>query len=79
MEQNHLHGQQWEFRIQNLAQKTKKSDVKIILISLACLTLIRLSLCMSTGEREREREREREKIFIKKKNSKSFRNHFTIK
>ena len=56
MEQNHLHGQWREFRIRNNTQKTKESDVKTILFSLAYLTLIKLSFCMSKGERERERE-----------------------
>ena len=74
-EQNHLHGQQREFRIWNNAQKTKESDVKIILSSLAYIIPIRVSFCINTGEREGERER----IFVKKKNSKSVRNDFTIK
>ena len=64
-EQNHLHGQRREFRLQNNTQKTKENDVKMILISLAYLTPIRLSICMSTGERER--------IFIKKKEKKKNR------
>ena len=56
MEQNHLHRQRREFRIRNNAQKTKESDVKMILSSLAYITPIRLPFCMSKGERERERE-----------------------
>ena len=59
-EQNHLHGQRREFRIRNNVQKTKENDVKMILFSLAYLTLIKLPFCMSTGEREEE-------IFRKKK------------
>ena len=59
------HGQQREFRIWNNAQKTKENDVKMILCSLAYITPIRLSFCISTGKRERERERER--IFEEKK------------
>ena len=50
--------------------KTKENDVKILLCSLAYITRIRLSFCISTGERESytkgEREREREN-FRKKK------------
>ena len=61
-EQNHLHGQQWEFRIRDNAQKTKENDVKTILFSLAYLTPIKLPFCMSTGERGR--------IFHKKKERK---------
>ena len=53
-EQSHLHGQRREFRIWNNAQKTKE----MILSSLAYITLIRLSFCISTGEREGARERE---------------------
>ena len=53
-EQNHLHGQRQEFRIWNNAQKTKESDVKIILSSPAYIIPIKLPFCMSTGERERE-------------------------
>ena len=34
------------------AQKTKENYVKLILPSLAYITLIRLSFCISTGERE---------------------------
>ena len=56
MELNHLHGQRWEFRIQNSAQKTKENGVKMILFSLAYLAPIKLLFCISTGERERERE-----------------------
>ena len=63
-EQNHLHGQRREFRIRNNSQKTKENDVKMILSSLAYITLIRLPFCMSIGERERER------IFVKKKKKK---------
>ena len=55
-EQNHLHAQWREFRIRNNVQKTKENDVKMILSSLAYITLTRLSLCISTGEREGERE-----------------------
>ena len=77
MEQNHLHGQRREFRIRNNAQKTKENDVKMISSSLAYITPIRLSFCVSTGEREGER------IFVKKKKKKkestSVRNHFTVK
>ena len=58
MEQNHLHKQQWEFRIRNNAQKTKQNYVKMILSSLAYITLIRFLLC--TGDRDRESEKERE-------------------
>ena len=29
MEQSHLHGQRWEFRIQNNAQRMKENDVKM--------------------------------------------------
>ena len=54
MEQNHLHGQQQEFRIRNNPPKTKENDVKTILFSLAYLTQIKLLFCMSTWERERE-------------------------
>ena len=53
MEQNHLHGQRREFRIRNSTQEMKENDVKMILSSLAYITLIRLPLCMSTGKRER--------------------------
>ena len=53
-EQNHLHGQRREFRIQNNAQKTKENDIKTILISLPYLTPISLSFCMSTGHTVRE-------------------------
>ena len=60
-EQNHLHGQRQEFRIRNNAQKTKENDVKMILISLAYLTLIKLLFCMRTGESERERELKKKK------------------
>ena len=49
-EQNHLHGQQREFRIRNNTQKTKENYVKMILSSLAYITLIRLSFCISTSE-----------------------------
>ena len=59
MEQNHLHGQRREFRIQNNAQKMKENDVKTILFSLAYLTPIKPSFCMSADEREG--------FFIKKK------------
>ena len=59
-EQNHLHGQRREFRIRNNAQKMKENDVKKIFSSLAYITPMRLSFCISTGEREGERERERE-------------------
>ena len=75
-EQNHIHGQRREFRIWNNAQKTKGNDVKMILSSLAYITLIRLPFCMNTGERERERER----IFVKKKkkkNSKSVKRFYS--
>ena len=34
-EQNHLHGKRREFRIRNIAQRTKENDVKTILFSLA--------------------------------------------
>ena len=61
MEQNHLHKQQWEFRIRNNAQKTKQNHVKMILSSLAYITPIRFLLCMSTGDRNRESEKERER------------------
>ena len=60
MEQNHLHGQRREFRIRNNAQKMKQNHVKTILYSLAYVTPIKISFCMSTGEREGGRERERE-------------------
>ena len=67
-EQNHLHRQWREFRIRNSAQKTKENDVKTILVSLAHLTLIRLSFCMSTDE----------SIFMKKKKKKKLViNHFS--
>ena len=59
MEQNHLHEQSREFRIRNNAERTKENYVKRIISSLAYITLIRLSFCISTGERER--------IFVKKK------------
>ena len=52
-EQNHLHGQWWEFHTRNSAQKMKENYVKMILSSLAYITLIRLPFCVSTGERER--------------------------
>ena len=68
MEQNHLHGQQREFRIQNNTHKTKENDVKTILFTLAYLTPIKLPFCKSTGKRERERE-----FFIKKKKKKKFK------
>ena len=59
MEQNHLHGQWWKFRIWNDIQKTKENDVKTILFSLVYLTPIKLPLYMSTGERgERKREKD---------------------
>ena len=58
MEQNHLHRQRREFRIWNNAQKTKENYAKIILSSLAYITPIRRSFCISTGERGREKERE---------------------
>ena len=35
MEQNHLHGQQQEFLIQNTTKKMKENDVKTILFSVA--------------------------------------------
>ena len=57
---SYLTVKRWEFRIRNNAQKMKEDDVKIILSSLAYITLIRLLFCMSTGERGRE--------FSKKKN-----------
>ena len=38
-----------EFRIRDNAPKTKENDVKTILFSLAYLTPIKLSFCMSTG------------------------------
>ena len=44
----------------------KENYVKMILFSLAYLTLIKLLLRMSTGEREREREN-----FTKKKKNQS--------
>ena len=59
--QNHLHGQQREFRKQNNAQKTKENDVKTISSSLAYLILTRLSFCMSTGERERLKKKKKKK------------------
>ena len=64
-EQNHLHGQRWEFRIRNNIQKMKENDVKMILSSLAYITPIRLPFCMSTGQKERGREN-----FCKKKKNK---------
>ena len=84
-EQNHLHRQRREFHIRNNDQKTKENDVRIILSSLAYITPIRLSFCISTGEREGGRGRERgerggrgrEKFSLKKK-SKSVRNDFTV-
>ena len=60
-EQNHLHRQWREFRVRNNAQKMKENDVKIILFSLAYLTLIKLLFCMSTGEREREKFHKKKK------------------
>ena len=48
-DQNHLHGQRREFRIRDNAQKAKENDVKMILSSLAYITLIRLPFCMRTG------------------------------
>ena len=50
-EQNHLYGQRREFCKRNNAQKTKENNVKTILLNLACLTPIKLPLCMSTGNR----------------------------
>ena len=61
MKQNHLHGQQQEFRIWNDTQKTKETDVKMILFSLVYITPIRFPFCMSTGERERENFRKEKK------------------
>ena len=52
MEQNHLHGQGREFCIWNKAPKTKENDVIMILSSLAYITPIRLSFCISTGKRD---------------------------
>ena len=49
--------------------KAKENDVIMILSSLAYITLIRLSFCISTDEREYFRQRERERIFVKKKKS----------
>ena len=63
-EQNHLHGQCREFRIQNKAPKQKENDVIMILSSLAYITPIRLSFCISTDERESFRQREREREFL---------------
>ena len=48
--------------------KTKENDVLMILSSLAYITPVRLSFCISTSLRQRERKRER--IFIKKKKKK---------
>ena len=59
--------------------KTKENDVVMILSSLAYITPIRLSFCISTGERESYTEGERERIFVKKKKKKkkkSVRNDF---
>ena len=56
----------------------KENDVKMILSSLAYITLIRLSFCIITGEREGEREFSVKKK-KKKKKFKSVRNDFTIK
>ena len=75
MEQNHLHGQRREFRIQNNAQKTKENDVKMILFSLANLTLIKLPFCMSTGEREikkKKKIRSGQKPFYSRVNDKEW-------
>ena len=66
MEQSHLHGQSREFRIRNKAPKRRKMmyrTVIIILSSLAYITPIRLSFCISTTKQsllDRGRERERE-------------------
>ena len=49
MEQNHLHGKRWEFRVQNNARKPKENYVKTILFSLAYLTSIKLLFSMGTG------------------------------
>ena len=70
-ERNHLNVQRQELRIRNNAQETKENDVKMILFSLAYITLIKLLFCTSTGQA-------RERIFVKKKKSKSVGNHFTI-
>ena len=66
---NYLNGQRREFHIWNNAQKTKENYIKMILSSLAYITPIRLSFCISTGERGGEREN-----FCKKKKKKKKRN-----
>ena len=57
----------------------KENDVKMILSSLANITSLTLSFCISTGEREGGRERER--IFVKKEKKKKFNRSkdFTVK
>ena len=57
-----------EFRIRNNTQKTKEKVAKMILLSLAYITLLRLSFCISTGEREgggvsfRKKKKKKKKI-----------------
>ena len=46
--------------------KTKENDVKMILSSLAYMTSIRLSFCISAGKREREFLLVKEMIMMKK-------------
>ena len=64
--------------------QNKENDVIMILSSLAYITPIRLSFCISTDERESFRQRERENFVFrlkkkkKKKNSKSVRNDFKV-
>ena len=43
-EQNHLHGQRWEFCIRNNAQKTKENDVKMIFSSLAYIGRVEFTI-----------------------------------
>ena len=66
--------------------KTKENDVIMILSSLAYITPIRLSFCISRlrargslRQRGREREREFSLKKKKKKKSKSVKNYLTVK
>ena len=64
-----------------LIKYSGKVFTKMILFSLAYLTPIKLSFCISTGDREKERERKREKKREKerKREKKRDRENFSSK